>query len=351
LKVWDAQSFECIRTLQGHSNWVWDAESFECIQTLKGHTNTVIAVAVYGDGKRYVSGSWDKTLKVWDQKRVVSGSSDCTVKLWNHGTGDCEKTMKGHRGEVNAVVAKDGTVISGSDDREIKLWERSSAESNIGSSSSTADVDSRQGLPPLLLPKDQGKGGRGGGSRGRKKNRRKKKQHLAPSPAIVPGSVSSFTVYSEQDKRCMMVVLQLFVAERGGSLRVDELGQFYDAYPECKEIMQACNIKELFKDFPDQGLRFEESATPTNHRIVISEDTVGSSSSSDPGPKVTEAVGMRDFRDEENDCIVCMSAPRCQDIFLSPCRHRKCCRSCAEKFVSKPCPFCRTVVEEVLQLY
>jgi WD40 repeat protein len=108
---------------------VWDAESFECIRTLEGHSNRVQVRAVAVSG---------------DQKRIVSGSSDHTVKVWNHGTGDCEKTMKGHRDEVKAAaVAKDGTVISSSDDREIKLWERSSAESNIGSSS-TADVDSRQ---------------------------------------------------------------------------------------------------------------------------------------------------------------------------------------------------------------
>ena len=34
--------------------------------TLKGHSDTVSSVSFSPDGKRIVSGSGDKTLKVWD---------------------------------------------------------------------------------------------------------------------------------------------------------------------------------------------------------------------------------------------------------------------------------------------
>ena len=38
----------------------------ESLRTLEGHTNQVTAVAVTSDGRRAVSASWDKTLRIWD---------------------------------------------------------------------------------------------------------------------------------------------------------------------------------------------------------------------------------------------------------------------------------------------
>jgi WD40 repeat protein len=53
-------------TISDHTLKVWDLESGEAIRTLQGHGNTVRSVAVTADGKRAVSGSEDETLKVWD---------------------------------------------------------------------------------------------------------------------------------------------------------------------------------------------------------------------------------------------------------------------------------------------
>ena len=44
---------------------VWDVETGECVGTLKGHSWTVNCVAISPDGRRVVSGSWDNTLKLW----------------------------------------------------------------------------------------------------------------------------------------------------------------------------------------------------------------------------------------------------------------------------------------------
>jgi WD40 repeat protein len=47
---------------------VWDLDSGECLLLLQGHTESVYSVAVCTDGRRAVSGSLDKTLRVWDLK-------------------------------------------------------------------------------------------------------------------------------------------------------------------------------------------------------------------------------------------------------------------------------------------
>ena len=41
-------------------------ETGECIRTLVGHTGCVTSTAVHPDGRRAVSASADKTLRVWD---------------------------------------------------------------------------------------------------------------------------------------------------------------------------------------------------------------------------------------------------------------------------------------------
>jgi WD40 repeat protein len=45
-------------------------------QTLNGHTGGVYSVAFNDDGTKVVSGSWDKTIKVWN---VATGEMEGTV--------------------------------------------------------------------------------------------------------------------------------------------------------------------------------------------------------------------------------------------------------------------------------
>jgi WD40 repeat protein len=60
-----------------------------------------------------------------DGARVLSGSADRTIKLWDAATGAMLRTFEGHSDEVNSVVfSPDGTrVLSGSEDKTIKLWD------------------------------------------------------------------------------------------------------------------------------------------------------------------------------------------------------------------------------------
>ena len=78
-----------------------------CLQTLKGHSEGVLSVAYSPDGTKIISGSFDRTIKIWDAN-----------------TGECLKTLEGHSIYVYSVAySPDGTkIISGSRDKTIKIW-------------------------------------------------------------------------------------------------------------------------------------------------------------------------------------------------------------------------------------
>src|SRR6516164_4635245 len=82
------------RVLEGHKSWVW-------------------AVALTADGKRTVSGSEDRTLRVWD----LEGNQ-------------LPRVLEGHTDWVNAVaLAADGRrAVSGSRDGTLRVWDLERSE-------------------------------------------------------------------------------------------------------------------------------------------------------------------------------------------------------------------------------
>ncbi len=119
------------------------------LRILKGHTHVVEAVALSADGKRAVSGSDDKTVRVWDLegnqpprvleghmdrvkaaalssdgRRAVSGSWDETVRVWDLEGSRPPRLLKGQKGAVRAVAlsADGGCAASGSDDKVVLVW-------------------------------------------------------------------------------------------------------------------------------------------------------------------------------------------------------------------------------------
>ena len=60
-----------------------------------------------------------------DGKTIVSGSDDKTVRLWDIETGKEIRRLQGHTDDVNSVaISADGqTIVSGSSDGEIKIWD------------------------------------------------------------------------------------------------------------------------------------------------------------------------------------------------------------------------------------
>ena len=120
------------------------------IYTLQGHSNYVYSIAFSPDGKSILSGSHDKTIKLWDVttraqiltiqahsswvhsvtftpdgKTLASGSDDNTIKLWDVTTGAQIRTIQAHSGSVRSVAfSPDGKIlVSGSGDKTINIWQ------------------------------------------------------------------------------------------------------------------------------------------------------------------------------------------------------------------------------------
>jgi len=91
---------------------VWDAASGKLLATLQGHTDVVHGLAFSPDGKRLASSSWDRTVKVWDAD-----------------SGGLVGTLRGHNNPVGCVAwSPDGKQLaSSSDDRTVKVWDVASS--------------------------------------------------------------------------------------------------------------------------------------------------------------------------------------------------------------------------------
>ena len=53
------------RERRGRDDRLWDLASGACVRTLEGHTDTVTALALSGDGRWLLSGSNDKSVRLW----------------------------------------------------------------------------------------------------------------------------------------------------------------------------------------------------------------------------------------------------------------------------------------------
>ena len=188
IRVWDTQTGETVRTIRGqigrgnegqihaaalspdnrwlavggflpgipelsHSIRILNFHTGEVVSLLKGHKNKIARLAFSPDSQKLISGSKDKTSRIWDVnsgetlqvlkghskpiygaafskdgQRVATGSNDFTLKLWQVSSGRLIRTLKGHQKFVVSVAFTDRYLLSGSWDKTIRLWDAKTGE-------------------------------------------------------------------------------------------------------------------------------------------------------------------------------------------------------------------------------
>ena len=145
IQVWDLGKVED-RSKQNQSKQ---------IGIIQGHKQIVTSLALSANGKLLVSGSRDKTIKIWDarsgkeiltltghigyvnsvaitpdSKTIITGSQDTTIKLWDIQTGKEIRTLRGHTSLVDSVaLSPDGRAIAScSWDTTIRVWDLGSGQ-------------------------------------------------------------------------------------------------------------------------------------------------------------------------------------------------------------------------------
>ncbi|KAG6889830.1 hypothetical protein C0995_014307 [Termitomyces sp. Mi166 len=120
---------------------VW--KNFALAYDLRGHQQSVWAVLAV-DEDQYLTGSADKTIKLWQRHKAVhtyeghrdavrglalvpdigfaSCSNDSEIRVWTFG-GDLVYTLFGHTSYVYSLsVLPTGDIVSGGEDRTVRIW-------------------------------------------------------------------------------------------------------------------------------------------------------------------------------------------------------------------------------------
>ena len=124
------------------------------MKLFEGHTQEIYSLDFSRDGKLIVSGSGDKTARIWDMETggckvlailepdnidagvtsvaispdgrwVAAGSLDMVVRIWDASNGALVERLRGHKDSVYSVAfSPDGRgLVSGSLDKSLKYWD------------------------------------------------------------------------------------------------------------------------------------------------------------------------------------------------------------------------------------
>jgi len=143
VKLWNLKTGRLLETIPAHTR---------ALNPVSGRSNLSVSVLAYSpDGNTLVSGSYDRTIKVWDLQitgqlaypplrghtgrieaitinpngEILASASRDGVRLWNLQTGELLAVLGGHGDWVKSLAfSNDGRFLAtGGFDRIIKIWQ------------------------------------------------------------------------------------------------------------------------------------------------------------------------------------------------------------------------------------
>ena len=129
-------------------HWLLDEDASNPVRSWGGHDQVVSSIDIDSTGTYMVSGSMDKTVKVWSlsgyycthnfrghsaavtavrfqphEQRVISVSQDFEVKVWCLATHKCLATFKDHLATINTLAFMNTTLITAGNDQILNFWD------------------------------------------------------------------------------------------------------------------------------------------------------------------------------------------------------------------------------------
>ena len=173
VRIWDTQTRELVRVLDGHEGYVWDvsfsndysrfgtasadrtvriwdAHSQSLLGELRDHDGEVGSVRFSADDQHILTAGDDKKIRLWDARTfelireleghenviwraifspddqtIASSSYDGTIMLWDVASGAMLRKINAHQNQIAGLTfTSDGRrLISASDDQSIRIWE------------------------------------------------------------------------------------------------------------------------------------------------------------------------------------------------------------------------------------
>ena len=171
--IWDFQEQKKIAVLEGHNGpvtnahflpngrifttgddmlgiiWNLNGSEADIEYYLRGHSHKIMAATVFDNGRQLVTGSWDKTVRIWsalsgkmirkiklpvpvnavaviaDERWIAVGGHDNKIRIFNIRNGKALGSLRGHNMGITELRAssRGNFLLSSSIDRTLRLWD------------------------------------------------------------------------------------------------------------------------------------------------------------------------------------------------------------------------------------